>query len=71
MDVKGQIDNYLAKQPEQKRADMEELHRLIQASKPDCKVWFLDGKNEDGKVVSNPNIGYGSYTMKYTNWSTR
>jgi hypothetical protein len=38
---------------------------------PDCKLWFLDGKNEEGKVVSNPNIGYGSYTMKYADGSSR
>jgi len=27
--------------------------------KPACKLWFLDGKNSEGKTVSNPNIGYG------------
>ena len=24
-----------------------------------------DGTNEDGRVVSNPNIGYGGYTITY------
>jgi hypothetical protein len=28
-------------------------------------LWFLDGKDNEGKVVSNPNIGYGSRDHKY------
>ena len=41
------------------------LHdRLLQIS-PACKLWFLDGKNDKGKIVSNPNIGYGSRPHKY------
>lgn len=38
---------------------------------PGCKLWFLDGKDEKGKTVSNPNIGYGFYTIKYADGSTR
>jgi hypothetical protein len=38
---------------------------------PTSKLWFLDGKDEKGKIVSNPNIGYGSQTMKYANGKTR
>jgi hypothetical protein len=38
---------------------------------PECKLWFLDGKNSENKTVSNPNIGYGSYTIKYANGTTR
>jgi hypothetical protein len=38
---------------------------------PACKLWFLDGKNSEGKIVSNPNIGYGFYTMKYADGTTR
>ena len=30
-----------------------------------------DGKNEEGKVVTNPNIGYGFYTIKYADGKTR
>jgi hypothetical protein len=32
---------------------------------PGCKIWFLDGKNSEGKTVSNPNIGYGHQFIKY------
>ena len=38
---------------------------------PSAKLWFLDGKNGEGKVVSNPNIGYGSYSIKYADGSTK
>ena len=38
---------------------------------PKCKLWFLDGKDDKGKTVSNPNIGYGSYTIKYADGTTR
>ena len=71
MSVKEQIKEYISSQPESKRADMQALHRMILEAIPKCKLWFLDGKNSDGKVVSNPNIGYGFYTMKYTDGKTR
>ena len=70
MNVKEQIAAYIASQPEPKRGDMQELHRLILQAMPKCKLWFLDGKDDKGKIVSNPNIGYGSYTMKYTDGRT-
>jgi hypothetical protein len=34
-------------------------------------LWFLDGKDENGKTVSNPNIGYGSQTIKHADGKTR
>jgi hypothetical protein len=71
MNVKGQIKEYIASQPALKRSDMQELHRMIQEVKPGCKLWFLDGKDSNGKTVSNPNIGYGFYTIKYADGKTR
>jgi hypothetical protein len=44
---------------------------MILALMPPCKLWFLDGKDEKGKTVSNPNIGYGSQTTKYADGKTR
>ena len=38
---------------------------------PACKLWFLDGKNSEGKIISNPNIGYGQHTLKYADGKTR
>ena len=44
---------------------------MILALMPACKLWFLDGKDEKGKIVSNPNIGYGFQTIEYANGKTR
>ena len=71
MTTQQQIANYIAAQPEPKRTEMQELHDRILALMPACKLWFLDGKDETGKIVSNPNIGYGSQTMKYAGGKTR
>ena len=71
MNVQEQIKKYIASQPEPKRSNMQELHRNILQVMPACKLWFLDGKNDEGKTVSNPNIGYGSHTMKYADGTTR
>ena len=65
MNVQEQIDEYIAAQPDQKRSDMRALHDIILGVGPGCKLWFLDGKNSEGKVVSNPDIGYGSRDHKY------
>jgi hypothetical protein len=71
MTVKEAIKNYIVSQPEPKRGDMQELHKFIIRVLPGCKLWFLDGKNSEGKIVSNPNIGYGSYTIQYADGKTR
>ncbi len=65
MNIQEEIKNYITGQPEPKRSDMQELHRLILQRFPGSKLWFLDGKNSENKTVSNPNIGYGSYSIKY------
>ncbi|HEY6506001.1 MAG TPA: DUF1801 domain-containing protein [Chitinophagaceae bacterium] len=71
MNVQKQIAAYITSQPEPKRSDMQELHHIILKVMPACKLWFLNGKDSKGKTVSNPNIGYGSYTIKYADGTTR
>jgi hypothetical protein len=71
MSVKEQVKKYIANLPEPKRGDMQTLHGVILQEMPTCKLWFLDGKDSEGKTVSNPNIGYGSLAMKYADGSTR
>jgi len=71
MSTQEQIRRYIAAQPEPKNTEMRQLHHLILAMIPTCKLWFLDGKDEKGKTVSNPNIGYGSQTTEYANGKTR
>jgi hypothetical protein len=65
------IKEHIASQAEPKRSEMQELHRIILELMPEGKLWFLDGKDEEGKTVSNPNIGYGSQTIKYADGKTR
>ena len=71
MNVQKEIQKYIASQPEPKRSDMQALHCVILQVMPACKLWFFDWKGIEGKTVSNPNIGYGSYTMKYADGTTR
>jgi hypothetical protein len=71
MNVQEEITAYIDSQPESKRSDLQVLHaRILQAS-PACKLWYLDGKNSEGKIVSNPNIGYGAYTIQYADGKTK
>ena len=71
MSIQEQIAAYITSQPEPKRSEMQALHRIILQIMPACKLWFLDGKNSENKIVSNPNIGYGLYTIKYADETTR
>jgi len=71
MNVQRQIESYIAGQPEPKRSDMKELHRITLRAIPKCKLWFFDGKNSKGQTISNPTIGYGLHTMKYADGTTR
>lgn len=71
MNIKEQINTYLQSLPAQKQSDMQALHNLMLQIKPACKLWFLDGKDESGKTVSNPSIGYGFQHLKYADGKTR
>lgn len=71
MSVQKQIAAYINSQPEPKRGDMQAIHRIILQIMPASKLWFLDGINSEGKTVSNPNIGYGSYNIKYADGSAK
>src|SRR5690606_24952087 len=71
MTVHVQIDDFLAAQSERKRADVQTLHAMMLKLMPNSRLWFLDGKDEHGRTVSNPNIGYGSLVMAYADGRTR
>ena len=71
MNVQKQINEYIASQPEPKRSEIQALNDSILQISPGCKLWFLDGKDDKGKVVSNPNIGFGNYTMRLVAGKTR
>lgn len=69
--MEDRINQYINDQSETKRRDLRELHQRICSLMTEARLWFLDGKNSDGKVVSNPNIGYGCYTIRYADGSSR
>lgn len=71
MKVEEQIKKYIDSQPEPKMADIETLHKRILQLLPKCKLWFLDGKDDTGKIVSNPQIGYGLQNLQYADGKTK
>ncbi|MXO59050.1 DUF1801 domain-containing protein [Altererythrobacter salegens] len=71
MTVEQEIEDYVASLPAAKQDDLRRLHATIQAIAPGCSLWLLDGKDESGKVVSNPNIGYGRLEIRYANGTSK
>lgn len=71
MTVSDQIDSYIEAQAPAKRQELRDLHQRVLAIAPDAQLWFLDGRDETGKVVTNPNIGYGATTLDYADGGSR
>jgi hypothetical protein len=71
MSVQDQVDKYISEQSGAKSAELQELHDRILNISPNCRLWFLDGRNDEGKIVTNPNIGYGSQTISYASGATK
>ncbi len=71
MNIEEQIKAYISSQPEGKRDEMQALHQRILQVFPKGKLWFLDGKDDKGKIVTNPNVGYGLQTIKYADGTTK
>jgi hypothetical protein len=71
MSVKDQIDGYIAAQSPAKSQELRDLNRHILEISPDARLWFLDGKDENGKVLTNPNVGYGSETISYADGKSK
>lgn len=71
MEIQEKINEYIESLDENKSIELLNLHQHILNLLPNSKLWFLDGKDENGKVVTNPNIGYGKYTIQYKNNTTK
>jgi hypothetical protein len=71
MSTGQQIKEYIHSLPEPKRSDLEALHHCLLQWLPNARLWFLDGKDEKGRIVTNPNIGYGHQTIKYADGKTK
>lgn len=71
MNISSEILNYLNSLPESKKTDLQQIDNFILQQFPKIRRWYLDGKNEEGKIVANPNIGYGEYTIHYKDGKSR
>lgn len=71
MDIERQIKTFIHSQPEPKRTQLQQLHALALRILPNGQLWFLDGKDENGKVVTNPSIGYGCRTTTYADGKSK
>ena len=71
MDIKEQIEQYIGSLEGFKRTEMQSLHQRILGILPKCKLWYLDGKDVNGKIVSNPQIGYGVQKSKQPSAKTK
>jgi len=71
MNKEEQVLNHFAGLPQSKTDELIILHRLITQILPNAKLWFIDGKDENGKIVANLQIGYGNMTIKYANGKTK
>jgi len=70
-DVQRQIQAHFAQLEVDKSQELQQLHNLIVNINPNCKLWFDNGINEEGKVVTNPTIGYGLQTLHYAKGETK
>jgi hypothetical protein len=71
MTAKAKIKQFIADQPDATRSDVESLHQHILKLIPEAKLWFDEGVDAKGKVVTNPTIGYGSYAIRYANGTSK
>lgn len=71
MSTEEQIQAYLDSQPSAKRSDLVLIHERIRQLLPEGRLWFTDGRNAEGKVISNPTIGYGLHTLCYADGTSR
>lgn len=71
LEIEKQIEAHFEELEAAKSNGLQELHGLILAVNPSCKLWFDNGINAEGKVVTNPTIGYGALTLTYAKGETK
>lgn len=71
MSIRTEIEVFLQSLTEKTREEIMEIEQLILEAAPNCRLWFLDGKNANGKTVTNANIGYGLQKLHYKDGSFR
>ncbi len=63
MSIEEQIKEYIAAQPEPKRSEIQELHRMILQLSQEGRLWFNDGKKF--KTLKNINGKIFKAAIKY------
>lgn len=66
-----QIQDHFKRLASVKREELIALYNLLLGELPTATQSFFDGRNEDGKVVTHPTIGFGKTTLHYANGKTR
>jgi hypothetical protein len=52
--------------PDSKQQELQEFIRIVAQVAPQENAIFYDGKDKEGKVVTNPAIGFGSYLHHFS-----
>lgn len=63
------IEQHFQNLPSPKAEALRGLYQLLREEIPQAELHFFDGRNEAGKVVTNPTIGFGKSRIHYTNGS--
>jgi hypothetical protein len=71
MSIQTQIETYIESLVQPKQTELRKLFAFIKNSLPQSNLSFLDGRDEKGKVVTNPNIGFGECVLNYADGSSR
>lgn len=71
MTSQAQIKAHISSIPQPKQNEVQALHNLMLKVAPAAKLWFYDGKDDSGKVVANPTIGYAQFMMKYADGTSK
>lgn len=69
MSTAEKISQHLASLSLEKSAELSKLYHLIHEVMRSEELHFFDGKNEQGKVIANPTIGFGQCRLTYADGS--
>lgn len=69
MSTEEKISHHLTSLSSEKSIEFSRLYELIRSDLSGITVQYFDGKNEEGKVVTNPTIGFGKSRIHYAKGS--
>ncbi|MBP6460694.1 MAG: DUF1801 domain-containing protein [Crocinitomicaceae bacterium] len=70
-DTLTHITAHIASLTESKSSELLVLYQHISALFKNDQLWFDDGKNSAGKVVTNPTIGFGNLQLETVKGKTK